>query len=205
MSEFQNINDIDRLIGTDNRDGFLTTQVREEPFSLILLDELEKAHPKILNLFLQVLDEGFLTDGMGRRVDFRNCMVIATSNAGYKIILENLDQENEWDTVKEKLIDNLFEKGTFRPEFINRFDSVIVFGPLSKENLLDISELMLDDLREGLDNKGIEFEITEELKEKIVDLYYAKEKNIKCRNFSNYVSYGSFRVFLHTSRRSKSI
>ncbi len=172
MSEFQNINDIDRLIGTDNRDGFLTTQVREEPFSLILLDELEKAHPKILNLFLQVLDEGFLTDGMGRRVDFRNCMVIATSNAGYKIILENLDQENKWDTVKEKLIDNLFEKGTFRPEFINRFDSVIVFGPLSKENLLDISELMLDDLREGLDNKGIEFEITEELKEKIVDLSY---------------------------------
>ncbi len=172
MSEFQNINDIERLIGNDRRDGFLTTQVREEPFSLVLLDELEKAHPKVLNLFLQVLDEGFITDGMGRRVSFRNCMVIATSNAGYKIILDNLEKESKWDTVKEKLINHLFKKGAFRPEFINRFDSVIVFGPLSKENLLDISELMLGGLKEGLKNKGIELKTTEELKEKIVELGY---------------------------------
>ncbi|MFW6282920.1 MAG: AAA family ATPase, partial [Minisyncoccales bacterium] len=164
--------DIERLIGTDKREGFLTTQVKEEPFSLILLDELEKAHPKILNLFLQVLDEGMLTDGMGRRIDFRNCMIIATSNAGYKIILNNVEKEKEWDTVKEKLINQLFQEGIFRPEFINRFDSVIVFGPLSKKNLLDISELMLKNLKGGLKEKGIELKITEKLKEKIVELGY---------------------------------
>jgi len=84
MSEFQQIKDISRLIGSTREDGYLTTKVREDPFSLVLLDEIEKAHPNILNLFLSVLDEGYLTDGLGRTVDFKNTIIIATSNAGYK-------------------------------------------------------------------------------------------------------------------------
>lgn len=173
MSEFQNIGDIPRLIGSPGEEGLLTTQARENPFSLILLDEIEKAHPNILNLFLQVLDEGFLTDGLGRKVDFKNSIIIATSNAGYKIILEALREKAEWSGVKQKLLDYLFEKAIFRPEFINRFDAVIVFRPLSKENLLDIAELMFQKLKKNLKEKDIEFIITGALKEKIVELGFS--------------------------------
>ena len=173
MSEFQAIKDISRLIGSPQQEGLLTTQVRENPFSLILLDEIEKAHPNVLNLFLQVLDEGFLTDGLGRKINFKNSIIIATSNAGYKIILEALKEKTEWSQVKEKLLDYLFEKAIFRPEFINRFDGVIVFKPLSKENLLDIAELLLQKLKKNLKEKNVEFIITLPLKEKIVELSYS--------------------------------
>ncbi len=172
MSEFQNTDDIPRLIGSPSIEGLLTTAVREDPFSLVLLDEVEKAHPNILNLFLQVLDEGHLTDGLGRKVDFRSTIIIATSNAGYKVILKAIKEKSKWETVKKKLLDHLFEKNIFRPEFVNRFDAVVVFGPLSKQNLLDISELMLRNLKGNMEEKGIDFEITETLKEKIVDLGY---------------------------------
>ncbi|MCK4473671.1 ATP-dependent Clp protease ATP-binding subunit [Candidatus Parcubacteria bacterium] len=172
MSEFQAIKDIPRLIGSPGQEGLLTTLVKENPFSLILLDEIEKAHPNILNLFLQVLDEGHLTDGLGRKVIFRNTIIIATSNAGYKIILEALKQKTEWSNVKQKLLDFLFEKAIFRPEFINRFDAVIVFRPLTKENLLDIAQLMLEKLKKNLKQKDIEFIITEQVKEKISELGY---------------------------------
>ena len=173
MSEFQDIKDIPRLIGSATEAGLLTTPVRENPFSLILLDEIEKANHNILNLFLQVLDEGHLTDGLGRRVDFKNSIIIATSNAGYKVILEALKRKIEWSEVKQKLLDYLFEKRIFRPEFINRFDAVVVFWPLSKENLLDIAQLMLGSLKKNLQEKGIEFIISEPLKEKIVELGYS--------------------------------
>jgi len=172
MSEFQNLGDIPRLIGSPGEEGLLTTKVRETPFSLILLDEIEKSHPNILNLFLQVFDEGHLTDGLGRKVDFKNSIIIATSNAGYQVILEALKQKTEWSRVKEKLLDYLFEKAIFRPEFINRFDAVIVYKPLSKENLLAISELMLQKIKKTLSQKDIEFIITEPLKEKITELSY---------------------------------
>jgi len=172
MSEFQDVKDIPRLIGSPGQEGLLTTKVREKPFSLILLDEVEKAHPNILNLFLQVLDEGHLTDGLGRKTDFKNTIIIATSNAGYQVILEALKQKVEWIGVKEKLLDFIFEKGIFRPELINRFDAVVVFKPLTKENLLDIAELLLKKLKKNLAEKEIEFIITQTLKEKIVELGY---------------------------------
>jgi ATP-dependent Clp protease ATP-binding subunit ClpC len=172
MSEFQSVPDIKRLLGEPGQEGLLTTPVRENPFSLILLDEIEKAHPNILNLFLQVLDEGHLTDGQGRKVDFKNSIIIATSNAGYLVILQALKEKTEWSSVKQKLLDSLFEAGTFRPEFINRFDAVVVFRPLSKENLLDISGLLLEKLKTNLKGKGAEFVITRALKEKIVKLGY---------------------------------
>ncbi len=172
MSEFQEPKDISRLIGSIGEEGLLTTPIRENPFSLILLDEIEKAHSNILNLFLQVLDEGFLTDGQGRKVDFKNSIIISTSNAAYQVILEALKTPDEWAGVKQKLFDYIFEKGIFRPEFINRFDAVVVFKPLSKENLLDIAELMLASLKNHLKEKGIDFIITMSLKEKIVELSY---------------------------------
>jgi ATP-dependent Clp protease ATP-binding subunit ClpC len=172
MSEFQAVKDISRLIGSSETEGLLTTNVRETPFSLVLLDEVEKAHPNILNLFLQVLDEGRLTDGLGRKVDFSNTIIIATSNAGYKIILEVLKEKSEWSSVKQKLLDYLFKKAIFRPEFINRFDAMVVFRPLSKENLLDIAELMFQRLKKHLKEKGVDFIITQPLKQKIVELGY---------------------------------
>jgi len=189
MSEFQSLEDIDRLIGSRGEKGFLTTQIRENPFSLLLLDEIEKAHPSILNLFLQVLDEGHLTDGLGRKVDFKNTIIIATSNAGYKVILRVLEELSSrsplpskegpvgrtpevWSTVKKRLLDYLFANKIFRPEFINRFDAFVVFKSLSKENLLDISALMLNKLKGNLKEKGIDLITTESLKEKIVELGY---------------------------------
>ncbi len=172
MSEFQDIKDIPRLIGSEKETGLLTSLVRESPFSLILLDEIEKAHPNILNLFLQVLDEGHLTDGFGRKINFKNTIIIATSNAGYQVILKAIKEKTNWSMIKQELLDFLFQNGIFRPEFINRFDAMVVFQPLSKENLLDIAELMLSGLKKNLEEKGIGFVITRELKEKIVELGY---------------------------------
>ncbi len=173
MSEFQSINDIPRLIGSAQQDGLLTTAVREDPFSLILLDEIEKAHPNILNLFLQVLDEGMLTDGLGRKVNFKQAIIIATSNAGAEVIRQDIRENKKLDIIKTELLDYLFRQAIFRPEFINRFDAVVVFKPLTKKSLLDISQLMLKKLSKNLLDKGIEFEITEDLKEKIVELGYS--------------------------------
>ncbi len=172
MSEFQAIRDIARLIGSREEEGFLTTQVRENPFSLILFDEIEKANPKILNLLLQVLDEGFLTDGLGRKTYFQDSIIVATSNAGYKIILKALQEHEAWPEVKEKILDYIFDKGIFRPEFINRFDSVVLFKALTHENLLDIAQLMLAKLQKNIKQKDIELVISQELKEKIVELGY---------------------------------
>jgi len=172
MSEFQAAADIPRLLGSPGEEGLLTTQIRENPFSLLLLDEIEKAHPNILNLFLQVLDEGFVTDGLGRKIDFKHCIIIATSNAGYQIILKAIEEKKEWIGVKREMLDYLFEEGIFRPEFINRFDAMVVFHPLSKDNLLGIAELLLQKLKRNLEEKNIEFVITLPLKEKIVELGY---------------------------------
>ncbi len=172
MSEFQNVTDIPRLIGSSTQEGLLTTQVREDPFSLVLLDEIEKAHPNILNLFLQVLDEGHLTDGLGRKIDFKNTIIIATSNAAYQVILKALKENERMSEIKEKLLDFLFARGIFRPEFLNRFDAMVIFKSLTKENLFDIAELMLQKLKNNLSQKDIKFIITPQLKERIVELGY---------------------------------
>lgn len=172
MSEFQSVADIPRLLGGAGEEGLLTTPVQENPFSLVLLDELEKAHPNVLNLFLQVLDEGHVTDGIGRKTDFSHTIIICTSNAGYQVILESLKKNENIENTKEKIMDYLFENAVFRPEFINRFDATVVFKPLTKEHLLDIAHLMLQKIEQGLAEKHIKFVITEELKERVVDLGY---------------------------------
>lgn len=175
MSEFQQTKDISRIIGSEGKEGLLTSKVKESPFSLILLDEIEKAYPDILNLFLQILDEGYVTDGFGKKVSFTNTIIIATSNAGYKMILEYIGRNADWDSVKKNLLSYLFSEGSFRPEFINRFDGVVVFKPLDNDDLLSICQLQLAKLKENLEKKDIEFLITEELKERIVDLSYSPQ------------------------------
>jgi len=163
LSEFQNPTDLKRLIGSTEEESFFVTQVRENPFSLVLLDEIEKAHPNILNLFLAVLDEGSMRDGLGRKVNFLNTIIIATSNAGYQIILRAIEEKLEMPSIKEKLLAHVFNEGIFRPEFINRFDAVVVFRGLTEENLFKIAELMLGKLKKNLAEKGIEFVINHEL------------------------------------------
>lgn len=176
MSEFQNVYDVNRLIGSpDGEQGFLTSQVKENPFSLVLFDEVEKAHPNILNLFLQVLDEGWLTDGWGRKISFRNCIIIATSNAGTELIRQMVEQGVDPVTEREKVLNYLQENNIFRPEFLNRFDGVIVFHPLTKENLIKIAELMLNGLNKRLAEQKINLVITPELVERIAELGYDPE------------------------------
>jgi len=176
MSEFQAVSDIPRLLGSVSpveMQGLLTTPIRETPFSLILLDEIEKAHPNILNLFLQVLDEGFVTDGQGRKVVFTSAIIICTSNAGADMIFKQVESGKAVE--KGKLLDALFEKNIFKPEFVNRFDATVIFQPLTKDNLMQIAQLSLQSLQKNLKEKEIDFIITEPLKEKIVELSYKPE------------------------------
>jgi ATP-dependent Clp protease ATP-binding subunit ClpC len=176
MSEFQAISDIPRLLGAVSpveMQGLLTTPVRETPFSLVLLDEIEKSHPNILNLFLQVFDEGHITDGQGRKVVFTNTIIICTSNAAADLIFKEVESGKPVE--KQQLLGSLIEKATFKPEFINRFDATVIFHPLTKENLMQIAQLSLQGLQKNLKEKEIDFEITEPLKEKIVELSYKPE------------------------------
>lgn len=172
MSEFQNLEDIKRLLGEEGKEGLLTTPILENPFSLLLLDEFEKAHPKILNLFLQIFDEGFVTDGLGRKVDFKNTIIIATSNAGAELLFKAVSEKKDWEKMREELLNYIIENKIFSPELINRFDALCVFKPLSKEDLLKIAELLLKKVQKQLKEKGIEFLIQEQLKEKVVELSY---------------------------------
>ncbi len=180
MSEYQSIDSIQRLIGSfsEEKQGLLTSAIRENPFSLLLLDEIEKAHPNILNLFLQVLDEGRLTDSLGRTVSFRNSIIIGTSNAGAEFIREHVEKKANYaySFFKKELTEHLLRKKIFRPEFLNRFDAVISFEPLTKKNLIDIAVLMLQKLNKRLiQGRGIQLAITEELAKKIAELGYRPE------------------------------
>ena len=176
MSEYQNAQDLARLIGTaQGETGYLVTQVRENPFSLLLLDEIEKAHPNILNLFLQVLDEGWLTDAWGRKTNFRNTIIVATSNAGAELIRETVAGGIDLAIIKEKILDYIQKQGIFRPEFLNRFDGVIIYEPLTKENLVKIAQLQLAGLAKRLAEQEINFVPTIELAQKVAELGYAPE------------------------------
>lgn len=145
MSEYQKIDSIDRLIGSleSGKPGILENKVRENPYALLLLDEIEKAHPDILNLFLQVLDEGWFTDAFGKKINFKNQIIIATSNAGSEIIKESVEAKMSPEEIQKKITDYVIKEGIFRAEFLNRFEGVIFFHPLSQEDLLAVTELIL--------------------------------------------------------------
>lgn len=161
MSEYQQEDSVNKMIGdVDGTKGYLTEAVRQKPFSLILLDEFEKANPKILNLFLQVMDDGRLTDGQGRTVDFTNSIIIATSNAGSDYIQTEVKNGTPIEQIKEVLINEHLNK-VMRPELVNRFDGIIVFTPLTQEDVAAIARLMLGDTERMLKAKGIGLETTE--------------------------------------------
>lgn len=175
MSEYQTIDSINRLLGTETEPGFFAAKVRDDPFSLVLIDEIEKAHPNILNLFLQVFDEGHLTDAMGREVDFRNTIIICTSNAGADLIRQAIQEKKDLKGYKKDFINEILRRGIFRPELLNRYDSVVLYRPLSKENVAKIAEIMLGDIKKGLLEKNIYFEVSKELVNKISELGFNPE------------------------------
>lgn len=176
MSEYMEKHAVAKLVGAPpgyvgyDEAGQLTEKVRRNPYSLILLDEVEKAHPDVLHMFLQVLDDGRLTDGQGRTVSFKDSIIIMTSNAGTGKVEASVGfgatRENRTNSVLNQLGD------FFSPEFMNRFDGIIEFSALSKENLLTIVDLMLDNVNQRLANNGIHLSVTEKVKEKLVDLGY---------------------------------
>jgi ATP-dependent Clp protease ATP-binding subunit ClpC len=185
MSEYMEKFTVTRLIGAPpgyvgyEEGGQLTEKVRRKPYSVILLDEIEKAHPDIYNILLQVLDDGQLTDGLGRKVDFKNTMIIMTSNIGARQLkdfgdgvgfatasrMQNADENNR--SVIEKAL-----KRTFSPEFLNRVDDVVVFNSLSKENIFDIIDILMKGVLKRLNNLGFKLELTLEAKEFIADKGY---------------------------------
>lgn len=162
MSEYQEQSAITRLIGDNGQGGLLTEAVRQQPYGMLLLDELEKAHPDLLNLFLQVMDDGRLTDGAGRTVDFTNIIIIATSNAGTEYIQDSVKQGEDLTEIKNHLMENEL-RGIYRPEFLNRFDEVIVFTPLTQNDVVAIAYLLIDSAKHRLETKGIQLQVTDAL------------------------------------------
>ncbi|MDO8592759.1 MAG: ATP-dependent Clp protease ATP-binding subunit [bacterium] len=161
MSEYQRPGSVEKMIGSPaGVRGYLTEAVRQAPFSLVLLDELEKAHPEILNLFLQVMDDGRLTDGQGRTIDFTDCIIIATSNIGAVYIQEQIKAGAKLDLIKQTLINDQLNK-YLKPELINRFDGISVFKPLGFNEVEEITKLMLNKVRRMLEAKGIGLEYSQ--------------------------------------------
>ncbi len=173
MSEFQEKNSISRFLGAEGNVNSLTSLVYDNPYSLILLDEFEKAHPDILNLFLQIFDDGRLTDYNGRLVDFKNTIIIATSNAHSDFIKEALDQGKSIEEISEELKKKI--TSIFRPELINRFTDIVVFRSLNLEEIFQIAKLQLNNLAKNLkDTRGIEINFSEDVIKKIASLGYDK-------------------------------
>lgn len=165
MSEYQTVDSIDRFLGSikTQEPGQFVTQARDNPFSLILLDEIEKAEKNILNIFLQVFDEGRLTDAFGRRINFEQNIIIATSNAAADFIRELVKEGLDPSLEKEKVIDALIKSGYFRPELLNRFDEIVIFHPLSEEQVGKITAILLDSLATRLKDQGYIFKPTQEV------------------------------------------
>ena len=181
MSEFMERHNVARLVGAPpgyvgyEEGGQLTERIRRRPYAVLLLDEIEKAHPDVFNILLQIFDDGHLTDAKGRRVDFRNTIIVMTSNIGAELIKrdttlgfaiktdEAKTQEQAYERMKEKLLAEL--KKTFRPEFLNRIDAVVVFHPLTKEHIRKIVDLMLSNVAQQLEERGIKLEVTDAAKD----------------------------------------
>ena len=183
MSEYMERFNVSRLTGAPpgyvgyEEGGQLTERVRKKPYSVVLFDEIEKAHPDVYNLLLQVLDEGVLTDSMGRKVDFKNTVIIMTSNLGARIIEKATplgfyrdSSEDLYTKIKDNVLAEL--KKTFNPEFLNRVDEVVVFHPLEKEHLYSIIDLLIEETNKQLIEQELLIELTEEVKEYLVNKYY---------------------------------
>ena len=177
MSEYMEKYSVSRLIGAPpgyvgyEEGGQLTEAVRRKPYSVVLFDEVEKAHPDVFNVLLQVLDDGRVTDSLGRTVDFKNTIIIMTSNIGSEYLLEGIDENGQIKDEARQLATNDLH-AHFRPEFINRLDEIIMFKPLTKNNISGIVNLLIDDLNKRLADKELKIELREDAKDFIVDNGY---------------------------------
>ena len=177
MSEYMEKYSVSRLIGAPpgyvgyEEGGQLTEAVRRKPYSVVLFDEVEKAHPDVFNVLLQVLDDGRITDGQGRTVDFRNTIIILTSNLGSQFILDGINDKGEISEEARKSVDALL-KQSFRPEFLNRLDEIVFYKPLRKEEIFSIIDLLAASLKKRLKDKQISLEISDKAKQLIVDSSY---------------------------------
>ena len=165
---------VSRLIGAPpgyvgyEEGGQLTEAVRRKPYSVVLLDEIEKAHPDVFNILLQVLDDGRITDSQGRTVDFKNTIIILTSNLGSPYILDGITDSGEISEEAREQVDKLL-KNQFRPEFLNRLDEIIYYKPLQKAEILKIADLMINELRKRLADKQVGIEITDAAKNAVIE------------------------------------
>lgn len=177
MSEYMEKHSVSRLIGAPpgyvgyDEGGQLTEAVRRKPYSVVLFDEVEKAHPDVFNILLQVLDDGRITDSQGRTVDFKNTILIMTSNIGAQYLLEGIDADGEISQSAQELVLNDL-RTHFRPEFLNRLDETILFKPLTKENISDIIALILKDINQRLEDKELTIEISDAAQHFIVENGY---------------------------------
>ena len=173
MTEFQDKSSIARLIGNEERTGQLTEAVKQKPYSLLLLDEFEKAHPDIINIFLQVFDDGHLTDSFGSKTIFENTIIIATSNAHSNFIVEEIEKGTPMPKISNELKTKLIE--IFKPELLNRFSKIVVFKNLSRDDTLQIAKLKLNSLNDDLiESKGIHIEFTKNAIKTISEIGYSK-------------------------------
>lgn len=170
MSEYQSPESVNRLLGTTENPGELTEAVKNRPYALLLLDEFEKANPQILTLFLQVLEEGRLTDASGRQTDFTNTIIIATSNAGSLVIAEGIKAGEPFEGIKLKVHDELLKM--FKPELVNRFDDCVIFTPLDKKSLEQIVRLKLTELTERMKKQGYMIEFSPDIISTLVEKGY---------------------------------
>ena len=174
MTEYMEKFSVSRLIGAPpgyvgyDEGGQLTEAVRRKPYSVVLFDEIEKAHPDVFNILLQVLDDGRITDSQGRTVNFKNTIIILTSNLGSNVILDNIDKDGNIKEEAKEQIDKLL-KQTFRPEFLNRLDDTVLFTPLTRENVYKIIDIMLKKLSDRLDKQNLKLDVTQAAKDLIVD------------------------------------
>ncbi len=170
MTEYQQAEDVQRMLSNGaNESKSLILAAREHPFSVVLLDEIEKAHPNILNLLLQLLDEGQLTDLSGRPTSFKDCIIICTSNAGADAIRERIMQGQQLETFEQELTDQLINSGQFKPELLNRFDEIVMFRPLNQDELIQVVSLMMAEINKTLANQNILVQLTIDAAQKIVE------------------------------------
>ncbi len=190
MSEYMEKFSVSRLIGAPpgyvgyEEGGQLTEAVRRKPYSVVLLDEVEKAHPDVFNLLLQVLDDGRITDSQGRTVDFKNTILILTSNLGSPMILEGMQENGEITEEAKKQVNQLLRQ-QFRPEFLNRLDEIVFYKPLQREQIFKIVDLQLNDLKKRLEEKQLDVEITEAARNAVVDNSY--DVNFGARPLKRYM------------------
>ena len=176
MSEYQERHTVSRLVGAPpgyvgyEEGGQLTEAVRRKPYSVVLLDEIEKAHPDVFNVLLQVLDDGRLTDNKGRTVDFKNTILIMTSNVGSDVIQDSIAQGVDFDDCRDKVLELL--KHSVRPEFLNRIDEIIMFHPLSRENVREILGIQIADLQRKLEAMDVHLKFTDNFIDYLSDKGY---------------------------------